>query len=485
MKKDKISRLLRHYLSAKEEGKEPYFDADEIEDLLESFEESEDYTYYDEVLALGLKLHPDSTVLRIEKCRQLIYEEKYKEALSSLKNIAEKNDQDLDMLTLECYCGLGQYPKAIKLLDELIEEDVEYLEEVFEYIIPILNDLEATQEARYFVDRGLALFPNNLILKNEFCLILEAEGNISEAIKLCDELIDSNPFSYDYWYTLGRLYSTNEEYEKAIEAFDFAQTCEGTTPELRMLKAYCLYMNGSYEKALEEYDELIKQNADKEITTQCFPLMAECCIKMEDYERAYRLLSEVINQPKQVNAPNNFINYILCCHETGREREASNMLFKAVLLYPDNIRILSLAALTLAENGHKEESIALLDKIFKIMDKNIVDKETKTECDKLIHTGLYMHSKGEVDKAISSFQKVLKINPRTPMIHIHLAMAYLDNSDLENCMKHLNQISGKDLMHYIHKLGNDAFKKNKTELNEPIPPKNLAQEFLKNKDNNN
>ena len=58
MKKDDISRLLQHYLSAKEEGKEPYFDADQIDEMLDSFEDSNDYTYFDEVLALGLKLHP-------------------------------------------------------------------------------------------------------------------------------------------------------------------------------------------------------------------------------------------------------------------------------------------------------------------------------------------------------------------------------------------------------------------------------------------
>ena len=38
MKKDDISRLLQHYLSAKEEGKEPYFDADQIDEMLDSFE---------------------------------------------------------------------------------------------------------------------------------------------------------------------------------------------------------------------------------------------------------------------------------------------------------------------------------------------------------------------------------------------------------------------------------------------------------------
>ena len=50
MKKDDISRLLQRYLSAREMGKEPYFDADEIDELLGSFEESDNYEYFDEVL---------------------------------------------------------------------------------------------------------------------------------------------------------------------------------------------------------------------------------------------------------------------------------------------------------------------------------------------------------------------------------------------------------------------------------------------------
>ena len=75
MKKDDISRLLQHYLSAKEEGKEPYFDADQIDEMLDSFEDSNDYTYFDEVLALGLKLHPGNSALQIKKGRQFAYNE--------------------------------------------------------------------------------------------------------------------------------------------------------------------------------------------------------------------------------------------------------------------------------------------------------------------------------------------------------------------------------------------------------------------------
>ncbi len=141
------------------------------------------------------------------------------------------------------------------------------------------------EEACDFVSRGLTLFPDNLILKNELCYILEAEGNVLQAIELCDELIDRNPFSYEYWFTLGRLQSMVGDYEKAIEAFDFALTCDDSDMELKILKAYCLYMNESYERAIEEYQEI---EGDEEVVRRIAPLMAECFMKLERYEEAYR-----------------------------------------------------------------------------------------------------------------------------------------------------------------------------------------------------
>ena len=33
------------------------------------------------------------------------------------------------------------------------------------------------------------------------------------------------------------------DYEKAIEAFDFALTCDDSDTELKILKAYCLYID--------------------------------------------------------------------------------------------------------------------------------------------------------------------------------------------------------------------------------------------------
>ena len=205
MKKDDISRLLQRYLSAREMGKEPYFDADEVDELLGSFEESDNYDYFDEVLALGLKLHPGNTDLQIRQCKLFVYNEDYNSALALIDSIAETDNQDLDLLRLECYCMLDRYDKLIEYTEKLIEEDCDYLETVFECTAPLLSDMEMNNEARDFINRGIDLFPQNLVLKDELCYNREIEGDIDGAISICNELIDKNPYSHEYWFTLGRL----------------------------------------------------------------------------------------------------------------------------------------------------------------------------------------------------------------------------------------------------------------------------------------
>ena len=164
------------------------------------------------------------------------------------------------------------------------------------------------------------------------------------------------------------------------------------------------------------------------------------------------------------------------------------MLFKAAQLYPNNVRLLSLLALCLLDSGKKEEAIAITNKIFKIIDNNSINPGTQEECNSLIHAGEYLLSKGEVDKAISYYKKVLQINPKTPLIHIHLAMAYLHNQDLEKFADHVSQIPEDDLFRLIRKFGSDMFADftiDSDKEKKHIQPEDLVKEFLKNKDNSN
>ncbi len=374
MKKDDISRLLERYLSARLSEKEPYFDADEVDELLNSFEDSDDYTYYDEVLELGMKLHPGNMDLQMKYCRQLIFNEKYDEALAMIDSFGETDNPDLDMLRMECYCPLGQYfEKVVPFLEAKIEASSEFTEGMFEYIATLLNDLDLLPAADHLINWGLKLYPDNQILKDEYCFTLESENKIPEAIAVCNELIDKNPFSYDYWFMLGRLYSLSGDYEKAIDAFDFALTCDDSSDELKLLRAYCLYMNDSFEKALEAYEELA---VNPVIRNQTKLLMAECYIQLDAYEKAYTILHDVIeeNDPVTYKDYTIYSSYIKCCIETDHREEIVAVLEQAIERFPDNLELLSELGYDLVLKGESELAEMVLVR-YRLLWEQLPDKE--------------------------------------------------------------------------------------------------------------
>lgn len=480
MKKGEISRLLQRYLDAREEGKVPYFDADEFSDLLDSFEESDDYELFGDVLASGLKLHPDSIDLKIRQCRFYVYNEDYDSALALIDSIAETSNQDLDLLRLECYCMLDQYDKVIEYTEELIAKDCRYLETVFEYTAPLLSDMEMSKEAMDYINRGIVLFPDNLVLKDELAYNMELEGNIDGAIAIYNKLIDKNPYSNDYWFSLGRLYSMKSEFDKAIEAFDFALTCDDSDPELKMLKAYCLYMNENYEKALEVYNEI---SFDSEVSERIKPLMAECHIKLEDFEGAYAILKDILGKKQIFNEPAAYINFIRCCTETDREREASKTLMQAVKLFPNNVRILSLLALTYVENGEDKLALETTERLFDILDKE--SDYLPEDYESLFHAGQYLYMKGDIETALKYYKKVMDVNPDMPYMHLHMAMAYLAKGDMRKFSEHFSQTTPKELIEYLENSGIDFNDVEQQLIGKHIPPEDLTKEFLNNKDNNN
>ncbi|MCC8143722.1 MAG: tetratricopeptide repeat protein [Tannerellaceae bacterium] len=488
MSKSNMSDLLQRYLSARDEGKDIYFDANEIDDLLESFEESNDFTYYGEVLALGLKFHPSSTDLYLRQCKLYVYNEEYDSALALIETIALQGNQELDLLRLECYCALNQYEEVVTYTDNLRENECEYLEQIFEYTAPILNDLDMTAEAHDYISRGLKLYPDNMILKDEFCYVLEIEGDIDQAIRICNELIDKNPYSNDYWFSLGRLYSMTADFDKAIEAFDFALTCDDSDNELKILKSYCLYMNENYEKAIDVYNEIARNG---NLIIDLKPLIAECYIKLEKFEKGYELLKEIIYNPDSNQGLYNYryeaftyINYVKCCIETERLKEAVATLKEAANLFPDNIRILSILALSYIENNEEEKALETTERLYQALENQ--DENNPEDYNTLLRAGQILYLRGEVDRALKYYRKIYEEKPNLPYLNLHLAMAYLSKGDMKKFGEHYKLTSPEELLEYFEisktnmgKAGNVLYP------TKHIPPEDLSKEYLRNKDNKN
>jgi tetratricopeptide (TPR) repeat protein len=252
-----------------------------------------------------------------------------------------RKNKDVDLVYLECLCELNQSDEAVDFIEELYRMNSPYLEEAVVHTACVLNDIEEKRMFAYrFISNALISYPDNLLLKSELCFNLEQQGKVKEALSICNDLINEDPYSAETWYMLGRLCSLNEDYEKAIDSFDFALTCidndEQLEFEISVMKGYCLFKNDNFESAVNVYLELL-QTDDNSIRLQIEPFLAECYINMYEYEKAYIILKNLIGEDDVDDHVSIFGNFIFCCIETERNREAIDSLIEALRRFPHSI----------------------------------------------------------------------------------------------------------------------------------------------------
>ena len=339
---DDISILLEQFLSAKKNNSSPYFDVDEIVSLINHFLENDDTENLMIAVEIGHKLHPDDISFKKAICNTFAAMEDYSSAITLINEIGITDDKDIDLIRLECLCGLERYTEAITYIDNLMINNSPYLEDAMIHMGCILNDMEIYREKAYgFLQHALTLFPDSFLLKTELSFNHELRGNTKEAINICSKLIDEDPYSAEIWYMQGRLFSQCADSEKAIDSFDYAIACinedddDELITEVKIMKAHCLYKNESYEQAIICYDELLCD--DEFVNSQIEPFLAECYININEYEKAYNILKHLIGRSDLEDEVSIYGNFIYSCIETDRKSEAIESFADAIKLFPHSI----------------------------------------------------------------------------------------------------------------------------------------------------
>jgi tetratricopeptide (TPR) repeat protein len=338
-----LSSLLKRFFESKKNNTKQYFDADEIVLLIDYFLDKDDVSNLKAVVELGYELHSNDINFKISLCKTLITIEDFDSAIKMIDNIGDIRDKNIDLMRIECYCELDRLDETLDLIDKLTTENSPYLEDAIVRTVCMMNDMENSnhRETYNLIKHALTMFPDSLALKSELCYNLELQGKTKEALILCHELINEDPYSAEIWYMQGRLYSLCANFERSVDSLDFALTCisEDEDPELeyeiKLMKAYCLYKNESYNKAIAVYEELTSYN--EFVDSDVNPFLAECYMNLEEYEKAYRILKRMIGHKDVEDEVSLYGNLIYCCIETERRKEAIDILSDTLKLFPGSI----------------------------------------------------------------------------------------------------------------------------------------------------
>ncbi len=97
---------------------------------------------------------------------------------------------------------------------------------------------------------------DRLILESHFCLqLMDA---YDEGIRIFRAYLEEDPFHEVVWLTLGQLYVAQEDYDKAIDAIDFAIAIDDEYAEAHFEKGQCLIEQNKHLEASQCFDEYIK-----------------------------------------------------------------------------------------------------------------------------------------------------------------------------------------------------------------------------------
>ncbi len=265
------AELFRRYEDAKRHGSLSYFDVDEFDEIAFHYEIRENYKEALVAIRNGLKQHPDNPDLLVKEAKYLLYSGQTDEAEKKLAFILYDNDEVVMIKAELCFCK-GDVKQATDLLNSLLNYE-NFSSDLCLDIICLFADYDKIPEMTDFANKALIKISDTADILRELATIYEEKEQFDLAVKMYDQLLDQNPYSNSDWLGLAKIYAIKRNYEKAIEACDYALAIDENDVNSLSFKGYCLYDSKRYDEAIEVFKEYAENNGNKNIA---YELIAEC-----------------------------------------------------------------------------------------------------------------------------------------------------------------------------------------------------------------
>lgn len=286
-----ITSLVEKYEQTRVLGKKMYFDADEFAMLADYYNAEGDSEEAEQLVEEGLKMHPGSPELMLMKVKILVYAEMYEEALEYMQWISDDGDVDFLLLKIESLLHLGQGDEANELMDKTLNRNLSS-EDYYFFITEVgylLNDVDQ-------FDRGILLLEESMKINRlnsdaiiDLAYAYEMKGEYEKAIEYNNQLLDMDPYSFDGWVNIGKLFSMNEQHDKAVDAFDFALTINEDDTTVLKMKALSMFLNDNVAEAISIFEECLQRSPNDETV---YDSLLEAYAAVELYDEMMKLIDK-------------------------------------------------------------------------------------------------------------------------------------------------------------------------------------------------
>lgn len=419
----KMIDLAEKYETAEAENKRVYMDADDLADLADWYAVRGKFQQALGVVEYGLQLHPGDTALLVEQAYLFIDIQRIDDARRTAAYITEDYLPEVKILKAYLLMDEGKTAEAEQLIDSI--EDKDDLPNIIE-IAYLYIDMDDPEKAAHWLERGKTRYEDNESYLTALASYYGASGQTEEASVYYNKLIDINPYAASYWYGLARCYFDLEEFEKAIDACDYATVSDEEYGDPYLLRGHAFFHLGNDEKALENYRMAIKYGTIDADFINAFVGMSK--ISQEKWEEAYRYIRLAIENVEKSIVPLELLyaNAALCLHKLGRNKEAHNYCRMAYKLNPAEVDAYLIEGRIYQSEGNASQALRQWIKAIR----------KAPYADTWNEVGMSCLETGEIRLASIAFEHVKRIEPDFAGINEKLAIVSLLLHDKENFAKY-------------------------------------------------
>lgn len=427
-----ITSLVEKYEHTRVLGKKMYFDADEFAVLADYYNSGGDNEEAELLIEEGLKMHPGSPDLMLMKSKMLVYAEKYEEALEYTRLISSEGDLDLPLLKIESLLHLSRTDEANRLIDRTMELDLN-ADDYYFFITEVgylLNDVDQFDKAIALLEESMKTNEANTDVIVDLAYAYEMKGDYARAIEFNNRLLDIDPYSYDAWVNIGKLYSMNEEHEKAVDAFDFALTIHEDDVSVLKMKALSLYLNDNAEQAIKIFEECLQRSPNDETV---YDSLLEAYASMELHDEMMKLIDrkEALFGSQGILIKRAFV------HVHKEDYERANELFAQI---PDSDKQTLDFYMLDAELAFNEEDYPRAEAAY--MKAALISEGNEDILDRLANISV---AQEKFEQAAEYLEELLQIEPDYPTAKSRLAFIRFEIGSKEPFDEIMDQFSDDEL----------------------------------------
>lgn len=362
--------LLAKYEKSTKLGISSYFGIDEFVDLLSYYLSVDKNENAAAVLDEARRLHPTAPENIKMGIRLLLYNGEPEKALEQFGEL--KCIDEVEMLTIkaEIMVALREFRQAHDIAIELLQKSTPGQESIYEGL-EILLDCGFAHDALEICETALQAAPQQISLHEVKAECLIELQRINEAVKIYNELLDSNSYSTFYWEQLGHIYYMVKKYGKSLECFEYEITINEEIEYAYMMQAYCYYHLRDYNAARKIFATLAAKYSNTVTPTFYIGL---CHYHEGHIEDAINAFDTAISKAQEGTIAIMLarINKAILLDTAGETSVADDAMSMALLMHPDNMKQLVLTDKHLYELRDKEN--------LSFDDMNIIEtKEWSTE----------------------------------------------------------------------------------------------------------